>query len=352
MAFPDRWTSDVVLTLLLYAGVLAVAYMARRVIVLFIFAILFAYLIDPVVRFLQRHSLFFKNLRGPHIVEAYLGLLILVAFSAYGLGVFKHGRELLRAVPAVVESVSTGEAATRLAARYQWSDEQELRARTFLQKHREDIQALVGSAERLASTLAAALFVIPILAVFFLSSGAQLTEEVIQLVSAGGDSSAARALADELNGMFKSYIRAKVILAGLSLLYCSTTMLLLGYPYALALGVAAGVLEFIPVAGWMISATTIVTVGVLTNSHWIWMAALLGLWRMAMDYWIAPRVVGHELELHPLLAIFAFMVGGEIGGIVGIYLAVPVVAAVRVIWSSRLKPHLPAPPALPKTGPA
>ena len=63
------------LTILLFAIVLAVVYVARTVIVIFAFSILFAYLINPIVRFLQRHSLFFKNLRGPHVVEAYLALI-------------------------------------------------------------------------------------------------------------------------------------------------------------------------------------------------------------------------------------------------------------------------------------
>jgi len=62
------------------------------------------------------------------------------------------------------------------------------------------------------------------------------------------------------------------------------------------------------------------------------MLALLGVWRILMDYAIAPRVMGHELEIHPLLAIFALMVGGAVGGIVGIYLSVPLVAALRVIY--------------------
>lgn len=51
-----------------------------------------------------------------------------------------------------------------------------------------------------------------------------------------------------------------------------------------------------------------------------------------MDYFISPRVVGENLENHPLMVIFAVMVGGEIGGIVGIYLSIPVMIAVRVIW--------------------
>jgi hypothetical protein len=66
MAFPDRQTSNVLLTILHFSLVLTILYAARRVLLIFAFAILFAYLIDPVVRFLQRRSLFFKNLRGPH----------------------------------------------------------------------------------------------------------------------------------------------------------------------------------------------------------------------------------------------------------------------------------------------
>jgi len=82
----------------------------------------------------------------------------------------------------------------------------------------------------------------------------------------------------------------------------------------------------------MLAAGTILTVGFVTHAHWIWMLLLLVLWRVFMDYGIAPRVMGHELELHPLLAIFTMMIGGAGGGIVGIYLSIPVVAAVRVIW--------------------
>src|SRR5262249_56009801 len=85
MAFPDRRTVNVLLTALLFAALLAIAYIARVVLVIFCFSILFAYLIDPVVRFLQRHSLFFRNLRGPHVAEAYLALLILAALLVYTL---------------------------------------------------------------------------------------------------------------------------------------------------------------------------------------------------------------------------------------------------------------------------
>src|SRR5437870_13890240 len=85
MPLPDRRTARILLTVLVFALVLGILYVARAVIVIFAFSILSAYLIDPVVRFLQRHSLFFKNLRGPHVVEAYLTFIVLLALVFHGL---------------------------------------------------------------------------------------------------------------------------------------------------------------------------------------------------------------------------------------------------------------------------
>jgi len=132
--------------------------------------------------------------------------------------------------------------------------------------------------------------------------------------------------------MLQRYIRAKVTLGGLSFLFCSIAMLVLRFPNALVFGVLAGLLEFIPVAGWMIAAASIVIAGALVHAHWIWMLSLLGLWRIIMDYAISPRVMGHELEIHPLLAIFTVMIGGALSGIVGVYLSIPIVAALTVIY--------------------
>src|SRR5258708_23793798 len=106
--------------------------------------------------------------------------------------------------------------------------------------------------------------------------------------------------------MLQHYIRAKVILGGLSLSYCSVAMLVLGFPNAVTLGILAGILEFIPVAGWMIAAATIVSAGALAHAHWIWMMALLLVWRVLIDYLIAPPVMGREFEIHPPLSKFPF----------------------------------------------
>ncbi|HKM67812.1 MAG TPA: AI-2E family transporter [Candidatus Acidoferrum sp.] len=334
MPFPDRRTMNVLLTTLLFAVLLAIVYIARAVIVIFAFSLLFAYLINPIVRFLQRHSLFFRNLRGPHVAEAYLALLILLALIVHGLAPQFIPRigQLIRESPAVMEDVYSGDIAITMGHRNGWDESATLRAKSLLQERRENLRSLVESIRQFVSVAFGGILLIPILALFFLSDGEKLANGVMHLISTRETYETVRALAADLNDMLRHYIRAKVILAVLSFVYCSAAMLFLGYPHALALGLMAGVLEFIPVAGWITALITIVTAGLLTHSHWIWMAALLGVWRMVMDYAIAPRVMGHELEIHPLLAIFTVMLGGAVGGIVGIYLSVPLVAALRVVW--------------------
>ena len=335
MSFPDRRTTEIFLTVLFFLVLLAIVYAARRVIIIFIFAILFAYLINPVVRFLQSHSLFVKDLRGPHIAEAYLVFVILIVLLVHALApqsLLKDQGKYLNAIPASIDRIATGEIAGDIGTRYGWSQAQELRLKLFLAQHEGAIRGFAGTAAVAATTLISGILVIPILAIFFLSNGADMTRACIQLFSGAARRASVQVLAEEINAMLNSYIRAKVILGGLSFLVYSVAMLALGFPHAILLGVLGGILEFIPIIGWMTSAVAFLTIGSLAHAHWIWMAVLLGLWRLMMDYFIAPRVVGENLEIHPLIVIFGMMVGGAVGGIVGIYLSIPLLAVMRVIW--------------------
>src|SRR6266576_1738329 len=169
MVFPDRKTASALLTILLFAIVLAVVYVARTVIVIFAFSILFAYLINPIVRFLQRHSLFFKNLRGPHVLEAYLALIVFTVLLSHGLfpEFRKSAGQLLASIPTLTDRISSGEIANNLG----WADEQADQIRIFLQRHRANVERAAATVEQSAPAALAGFVVIPILAIFFLNDG-------------------------------------------------------------------------------------------------------------------------------------------------------------------------------------
>lgn len=330
----DRRTIRILFTALTFAVVLTIVYIARTILIIVVFSILFAYLINPAVRVLQKYSLFFKDLRGPHILQAYLGILILGALLAHAFAHDFRSRagSLLGEIPVLADEVASGEIAGSFGKSLGLTPSQTARLRSFLQEHRSDIESAKESIQRAALNIAGGVFVIPILAIFFLSDGQKLADQLILLAPTTSDEDAFRSLLSDLNVMLRRYIRAKVTLGMLSFLFCSAALLTLRFPHWLALGVIAGILEFIPIVGWMMAATTVATFGAFTHSHWVWMLALLGVWRICMDYGISPRVIGHQLEIHPPLAIFAVMVGGAVGGIVGIYISVPLVATLRVVW--------------------
>jgi len=337
MAFPERRTADILLTILFFAVVCAAVYSARRIILIFVLAVFFAYLIDPVVKFLQRHSLLVRNLRGPAVVEVYLAFVILIAALGYVLapGLARNTVKLVDEVPVLLDGLSTGDIAAELGGKYGWSDEQEFRFRAFLARHRVDIQGLVRSVDRYLSNAAQVLgwlLLIPVLAIFFLRDGDHIADVLIQMCFPRDRRPGIRAVANELHIMLTRYIRAQVLLCGLSFVFYAAALLVLRFPHAIALAVLGGLLEFIPAVGWLSTFAAITGVGIVSHSHWIWMAALLATWRLVQDYFTSPRILGRQLEIHPLAAIFALFVGGEIGGIVGIYLAVPLMASMGVIW--------------------
>ena len=58
----------------------------------------------------------------------------------------------------------------------------------------------------------------------------------------------------------------------------------------------------------------------------------LMLWRGLQDYLISPRILGRRVDVHPLAVLFGVLAGGEIAGVAGIYFAVPIMSAARILW--------------------
>jgi predicted PurR-regulated permease PerM len=137
----------------------------------------------------------------------------------------------------------------------------------------------------------------------------------------------------DVDVMLARFIRAQLTLALLSAIAYTAFLLGAGFPYGFALGVMGGVLEFIPFVGWLVTAGVLVTIAFLTGyQHWIVLLVFIGGWRVTQDYINMPYVMGRGLELHPLAAIFGVLIGGELFGIPGVFLSIPIIATVRIVW--------------------
>jgi predicted PurR-regulated permease PerM len=107
---------------------------------------------------------------------------------------------------------------------------------------------------------------------------------------------------------------------------------LIGLPYAAALALIAGIGELVPTLGPIIAAIPLIAVGLLSSPLQGLLALILAIMVQQLENnLIVPRVMGHAVELHPVAVMLAILAGGELLGIPGALLAVPVVAALSVI---------------------
>lgn len=339
MALLDPRTTAVARTLLIFFLIGAFIYSARQTIVVFIFAIFFAYVFEPLVSRLQTWHAVSRGSRGIAIAEVYLVLALACAAMALGAGpaIASEGRDLTKSAPALFDKLVSGQIARQIGSSRGWSYETQVRIQHFLAGHRQAILTWVQQLGLKAGSFVTNAFwlaLIPILAVFFLKEGRQLAEYGVQGLRLGPTArSYVRAAMRDVNDMAAHYIRAQLILAGLSILAYTLVLALSGMQYGVILGVFAGILEFIPIVGPLVGAVAVLVIAYLTGFHYIWLLVFFFLgWRVVQDYVNSPQLMHRSVRLHPLAVIFAVLAGGEIAGIIGVYLSIPLAAALQILW--------------------
>jgi predicted PurR-regulated permease PerM len=142
----------------------------------------------------------------------------------------------------------------------------------------------------------------------------------------------------DLNATLAAYIRAQLLACALVGGICGIGFALLGVPYAVLLGVLAGVLEFVPLVGPLLAAVASASLTALHSPLLaLGVCGFLATLRIVEDYVVYPRLMRHGVHLHPLAVIVAVLAGFELGGVAGIFLAIPAVALVSVTYRHRLQ---------------
>jgi predicted PurR-regulated permease PerM len=208
--------------------------------------------------------------------------------------------------------------------------------RDYLASHSDEIAALAQNfGLRIADVAKQAwlLVIVPLLSIFFLKDGRAFSQILLDLVQSRPQRELLQGVLNDLNQMLAHFIRAQLTLAALTLVAFGIALSAMRVPYAFVLSALGGLLEFIPVVGPMVAGLAIMAVALLTGfPHWLGLIIFLGCWRLTQDYVSSPRIMGHSMELHPLASIFGVMAGGEIAGILGIFLSIPVMASLRIVF--------------------
>jgi len=329
----DARTARVLVTVLLFALGLGFLFVARATLIAFLFAIFFAYLMSPAVNRLE--TLLRGRARAIAVIYSLLLVLVVVFFVLVGPKVTREGAKMGQSLPTVLAQLKSGQLANQLGEEHGWNQRYTLLAQSFLVSHSEEIAQLaqrVGFRVADVAKEAWLFFVVPLLSIFFLKDGRSFSDFLISAIQSRPQREFLENVLNDLNQMLAHFIRAQLTLAALTLVMYSAVLGIMRVPYALVLGTLGGLLEFIPVVGPLAAALVIVSVAlVMSYNHWLILIIFLGIWRLLQDYVSSPRIMGESMELHPLAAIFGVMAGGEVAGILGIYLSIPVMASLRIV---------------------
>jgi predicted PurR-regulated permease PerM len=324
-------------TVFLLALVVAAAYTIRETLVVFMIALLFAYLLMPLVSLVARFTPRQVSFR---FALAIVYLLLVGAIVALALTI---GSRLV-------------EEANNLAARLpdllknrQWIEQlplptwlEPIRARLVqalqdeLDSGGKDVLPYVRSlGGQLISGAKYIVYVvlIPILSFFFLKDGREMRLNAVDSLFEEERRPVVEGILEDINRLLGEYIRALVLLSICSFLGNLLFLLVTGAPYAVLLAVVVAICEFLPVVGPLLGAAAVVLVtGLSGYSHLLLYLIFWILFRGFQDYIVSPSLMAKGVKLNPLLVLFGVLSGERIAGVFGMFFSVPVIATLRVLF--------------------
>lgn len=309
----------------------------------FAWAIITAYIFHPLVSFIHR-----KTRLPKHLITAWLyvmlGLIITILLINFLPPLVDQLKQLQDEIPNAVDKARVW------IELHQYSRLQRLGVEanfldTRLNQLGQQAANLIGKAALpvvLGTVSVAIEFVIYLVASFyFIVYGDRFVLSIRNVFNRRYHNEFDRLMLD-INSTLGAYIRGQALLVVIMSVASYIGLSILGISYALAVAIATGILELIPIVGPWSAGAVAVSVALLqktTPFGWshatlaIVVAVLYFTLRQLEDAFVIPLVIGRIIHLHPLLVIFVIVVGTALGGVLGLVLAVPTAAVLKIVMT-------------------
>jgi predicted PurR-regulated permease PerM len=334
--FRTRTVLRVLLIALCVAITLEVVWIARHVLAWVVIALFLALALNPLVSWIQRRS---GLARGPAIAIAYLiVLVVIVAVGATFLPkLIDEVNGFVAALPNYVEDLTHGRGRLGfLETKYH-----------LVEKVREQVQK--GGATRVLGLSGAALSVtksivtmvvatltIIFLTFFMLLEGGGWMERIYGLFPVGSQARVRR-IGDDIYKTVGGYVTGNIVISLIAGASATVVLLIMGVPYAVALGLLVAILDLIPLAGATVAGIVISLVAFLhTIPAGIVVVIFVVVYQQIENHFLQPVIYGRTVQLSALAVLVSVLVGAELAGILGALAAIPVAGSLQVLIRDQL----------------
>ena len=349
----DFRTARIVWTIFIVALLLFLLYAARSTLLVVVFAIFFSYLVYPLIQLVERR----RPERVPRTASIALVFVVVitvlfVAGGMFGTRMVDEATRLSQRLPDLLNSANN-------ASQFPLPKILEPIRERVLDLVRTQLQS--GTSEALpwaqrvglgvmhAASNLIYVVLIPVLSFLLIKEAPGIRANVLSWMPEPSRTLWS-AITEDLDVLLSGYVRALLLLSMATLVCYSIAFALMGVPYALLLAGIAALLEFIPFVGPLAAVVlALVVAGFSGYDHLLLLMGFILLYRLFQDYVLNPYLMSEGVEVSPLLVIVGLLLGEELGGVAGIFLSVPLMAATKIILvraRASAKAQLPSPIAV------
>jgi predicted PurR-regulated permease PerM len=332
-----RTALSLLLTIIAVAVVLEVIWIARHVLTWVIISLFLALALNPAVEWLQAHG--FKR-RGAAAAIAYL--LALVAIVGIGFTfvptLVHQVNEFVQKLPDYAHDITHGRGRLGfLETKYHIQERIEAAVRKGGASKVLGFSGVAISVAKSVVSIVVATITILFMTYFMLLEGPSWVERFYRLLPEESQPRW-RKVGDDIYRTVGGYVTGNLLISLIAGGLTTIVLLILGVPYAVALGLIVAILDLIPLAGATIAA---ILIGIVAFLHsipaGIIVIVFFIVYQQVENHVLQPVVYGRTVQLSPLAVLISVLIGAELAGVLGALGAIPVAGSLQVVFLDWLR---------------
>ncbi|HFI0301485.1 TPA: AI-2E family transporter [Streptococcus suis] len=202
---------------------------------------------------------------------------------------------------------------------------------TFAQKFSSSAVNWASNLISTASQIVVAVLIMPFILFYLLRDGQYLNKHITQYLPTKWREPIGTVLSD-VNSQLSNYVRGQVTVAIIVAIMFSVMFSIIGLSYPITLGVMAGFLNLIPYLGSFLAMIPAIILGLIAGPIMLIKVLVVFMIEQTIEgRFVTPLIIGSSLSIHPITILFVLLTAGQMYGVLGVLLGIPIYASIKVL---------------------